>query len=119
MANIDYHFKCTNCHKEKFVQFEISDEDAARIENNETKLKDVLKPGTFQKELFISGFCYECQEKTFNRPAPGHEKEWGEVEGECPVCGAPLYRKDVARDKCPTCGIKTSAALRDIMSEEE
>lgn len=45
----------------------------------------------FFRETLLTGMCSDCQEKTFNRPAPGHEADWGEEIGECETCGAPLW----------------------------
>lgn len=103
MKTIDYQFICMSCGKEHTIQIEVSEEQKNGIDAGVLSLKEVCKPGTFQREVFISGMCYDCQEKIFNRPAPGHEEEWGEVVGECPVCGCPTYQRDVDKDKCPQC----------------
>ncbi len=115
MAVVSYSFVCPNCGQNKEVMLEISDKDAAAIDEGTMSLKEATEPGTFQREIFISGMCYDCQEKLFNRPAPGHEAEWGEQKDECPECGCPLYQLDIDRDECPTCHSRISA----IMDEEQ
>lgn len=59
----------------------------------------------FDREIIINGTCYDCQEKMYNRPAPGHEEKFGEYICDCDVCGAPLWEKDrkEAGITCPTC----------------
>lgn len=59
------------------------------------------KKSAAEREVIKTGMCYDCQEKTFHNPAPGHEKEWGEPVGECACCGATLYEK---HDNVPTTG---------------
>lgn len=62
---------------------------------------------SFERELIISGMCFDCQERTFNTPAPGHEAEWGEKITECGCCGSPIWRKDIKEGQpvvCPCCG---------------
>lgn len=103
MVRIKYHSKCSSCGKDFEADLEVSEADNESIESGSMTLKDAMKPGTFQKELFISGMCYDCQEKVFNRPAPGHEKEWGSLIGECEECGSPLYERDVKNGRCPSC----------------
>ena len=51
------------------------------------------KMSKFDRELIISGMCYECQEKTFHTPMPGNEEKWGEMLGSCECCDAPIYSK--------------------------
>lgn len=62
----------------------------------------------FDREVMISGLCHECQEKVFNRPAPGHEALWGNYVGECSCCGSPLYENKncvgYQQFKCEQCG---------------
>lgn len=62
--------------------------------------------GIFDREALITGMCYDCQEATFNKPAPGHEEEWGPMLKECECCGGPLYEKDriSGRLVCKCCG---------------
>ena len=62
----------------------------------------------FQRGSLISHMCFDCQEKTFHRPAPGHEAEWGKWFAECDVCGASIWDpKDRDKDGklvCHCCG---------------
>ena len=60
---------------------------------------------SFKREFLINGMCYDCQEKFYNRPAPGHEKAWGKQIGVCDCCDAPVYEKDVEKGvfRCVKC----------------
>lgn len=63
----------------------------------------------FERELIMTGMCFECQENVFSRPAPGNEEKWGSYLGECECCGAPIYEKKHAMEvpgtyKCNGCG---------------
>lgn len=118
MVTIEHKFRCPSCGHMKEIKIEVSEEYAEKINCGAMDLKEATQPGTFQREVFISGMCYDCQEKVFNRPAPGHEEEWGERKDECPVCGCPLYEKNIREDKCPTCGCKISTTNAE-MSEED
>lgn len=73
----------------------------------------------FDREMLITGMCYDCQEKIFNRPAPGHEALWGNYVGECNCCGSPLYSVKHAisgnRLKCPTCGVISMPNMNNNM----
>lgn len=74
------------------------------------KIQDVfpeLHP--FERELLISGMCFDCQEKMYNRPAPGHEEMWGRKLGQCTCCDRPVFeKKDIPNEEglycCPQCG---------------
>ena len=66
------------------------------------------KKSAAEREVIKSGTCYDCQERIFHHPAPGHEKEWGDIIGECACCGADLYEKHdnvptTGRFTCPSC----------------
>lgn len=63
------------------------------------------KNGAFDREVVISGLCYNCQEQTFNRPAPGNEDKWGKHLGDCGICGSPIWEKDIKGDtfNCSCC----------------
>lgn len=104
MANVDYTFVCSSCGKKHTYQFECTDGKKELIERGDISIKEITERGTFQREVFISGMCYDCQEKVFHRPAPGHEEAWGNPVAECTECGCPLYQKDVDEKKCPQCG---------------
>lgn len=111
MVKMEHAFGCAICGKLKKIEVTISDADSWAIERGQITLKDALRPGTFEREVFISGMCFDCQEKTFNRPAPGHEDAWGKRMGECPCCGCSLYKKDIDVDKCPSCSCKISEEM--------
>ena len=118
MGKIDYSFMCPTCGKAHDVQMEVPDDKLERLEAGTLELKDALRPGTFDREILISGMCYDCQEKVFHRPAPGHEAEWGDIMSECPICGTPLYKRDVEEDKCPSCHCILSKAEEELEEEE-
>lgn len=64
---------------------------------------------SFFREWLISGMCYECQSKMFNRPAPG--MNWGKRIGECEVCGTSLWEKD--KGICPCCKTDNNALVNE------
>lgn len=60
-----------------------------------------------EKQFIATGLCYNCQEKVFNVPAPGHEKQFGKLIGNCPWCKHYIWAKDAIREDvfvCPSCG---------------
>lgn len=70
-------------------------------------LDTVYGMDAFKREAIISGMCYKCQEKTFNKPAPGNEAAFGSYIKECECCGASLWDKDRNEEGnliCPSCG---------------
>lgn len=109
MKRYEYESECPICGEVFTIGIDVADDVAEKIDSGIMTLKEATEPGTFDREVFISGMCYDCQEKTFNRPAPGHEEEWGKCAGECPVCGCPIYDKNLADDKCPQCHCTISA----------
>lgn len=58
---------------------------------------------SFDREVLISGMCYDCQSKTFNMPKPG--EDWGEQVCDCPECGCRIFPKDINNGvmMCPSC----------------
>lgn len=58
------------------------------------------KETAFAREFLITGACFDCISRIFNKPKPG--EDWGEIICECECCGAPIYEKDDM--KCPSCG---------------
>lgn len=64
---------------------------------------------SFGRELIISGVCFNCQEKVFNRPLKCHEASWGRELFECECCGTPIYsehnksKKNPNAWECPSC----------------
>lgn len=48
----------------------------------------------FYRETLINGTCYDCQEKLFHRPAPGHEKSGAStlvsVSAVAHLCGSAI-----------------------------
>lgn len=103
MKTYEYEFQCPSCGEVETLSIEVTDHLADLIDSGEMELKEATKPGTFEREVFISGLCFNCQEKVFNRPAPEHEDEWGDLIGECGNCGCSLYRKDMDAGECPSC----------------
>lgn len=58
----------------------------------------------FAREVLISGLCYRCQERIFNKPAPDNTASWGKSLGECLCCGMEVWEKDGG--VCPCCGTR-------------
>lgn len=59
----------------------------------------------FERELYISGMCFDCQEKIFHRPQPNNVDKWGKRLGSCCCCGRPVYEIDVVNGEylCDEC----------------
>lgn len=96
-------FKCM-CGKT--TQLDIDSARLSRVQAGEHVQHVFPDASPFFREVIISGTCYDCQQKLFNRPAPGHEKEWGAFIGSCPCCDRAIYEKDVKDGKytCTACG---------------
>lgn len=87
---------------------------------NGAKAQDVFPHmNPFEREMIISGNCYSCQERIFNRPAPGNESLWGERLGECMCCGSSIYEKkhNVGPNmyQCASCG--EAMTLKDLQEQ--
>lgn len=91
---------CPSCGKEFSVEV-----DAAGLSKylGGAKIQEALpEENSFVREFIVSQLCFDCQEKVFHQPAPGHEEEWGSPLSECVDCGTPLYLRD--KGICPSCG---------------
>lgn len=79
----------------------------------------------FGRELIISGICFSCQEKTFNKPLKFHEEEWGELLGDCMNCGCSIYKnhnkckKEPDKYECPSCMTKMRYINPSTVNSEE
>lgn len=97
---------CVFCGKEQSLF--VNDDAYDRYESGEEIQRAFPDLDSFAREFIISGMCYECQEKIFNKPQPCNKEAWGSVLGECACCGSPLYSKknltDDGKYKCPSCG---------------
>ena len=74
------------------------------------------KLNSFEREALISHMCFDCQEKTFHRPAPGHEEAWGKPFAECDVCGSTIWdpkdRNEEGKLICHCCN--TPYGLKEV-----
>ena len=70
--------------------------------------KALSKRNAFEREVVISGMCFSCQERVFNKPSPEHQTDWGEYVGECPCCDTTIWSKKNLTPGgyylCPSCG---------------
>lgn len=98
---------CINCGGEAITTGEVTEEQLAKHAAGGLAQNVFTNLNMFDREVIISHTCHNCQEKIFNRPAPGHEEAFGNSRGECECCGAPLWDKDEKDGvfKCPTCGM--------------
>lgn len=97
-ARIDYTQICRFCGKSESHDVPV---DGLEKWQDGMRIQDAMpKEELFLREFLITGVCYECQSKLYNRPMPG--EDWGEMLGECENCGAPIYPKDMG--VCPSCG---------------
>ena len=73
----------------------------------------------FEREVLISGMCFDCQSKLFHMPKPG--EDWGPLVGECPNCDCPIYPIDIKDGvcKCASCGMKYRADDTGVNFSEE
>ena len=99
-------FTCHVCGKN--TELEVDEKKYMQYRRDSKAQEAFADKDSFYRETIISGMCYACQEKLFNRPAPGNEAEWGKFLGECCCCGRPVYEKDVDKSgagfKCASCG---------------
>lgn len=98
---------CISCGGEAITTGEVTAEQLAKHAAGGLAQDVFTNLNMFDREVIISHTCHSCQERIFNRPAPGHEAAFGNSRGECDCCGAPLWDKD-ERDsilRCPACGM--------------
>ena len=106
VCNMDLKIKCPRCGKQ--TELEVDAVAYGAYMNGERVERAFPEFNRFQRELFISGYCYDCQEKEFGVPADEHREEWGEEVGKCPICGRPIWSKHDKHKKdndfdCPEC----------------
>ncbi len=102
---INVSMKCPFCSKSTTVSVDKEAFDAYKAGINIAEALPTMS--LFDREVLKTGMCYDCQERTFGVPAPGHEEAWGERLGECGCCGAPIYsrrNKDGYAYVCKCCG---------------
>ena len=94
---------CPSCRNQ--YEIEVDDASIRALENGAMVHNALGKYDLFTRECFISGLCFDCQSKVFNRPKPG--ESWGE-QHECPNCECSVWDKNFREDKgnyrCPSCG---------------
>lgn len=88
--------KCPNCLK--LTECDMTPVEYAKYKSGILVQEVFPDKDAFYRETLITGMCYDCQSKLFNRPKPG--EDWGTPE-ECPVCGSSVYEKDGW--VCPSC----------------
>ena len=102
--------KCPTCGKSYELCMSTKNYDAYIKHRNDMAIQDILPDvNPFIRESLITGMCFDCLEKTYHMPAPGHEKEWGEVMCYCPNCDANIYHMDFVSEgviRCPVCHYK-------------
>lgn len=110
--------ECPFCNKA--IEMNVDDEGYSKWVSDTEVQCAFPEMNPFDREVLISGICYDCQEKTFNRPAPGHESAWGKELGECGCCGAPLWEKNIRDNKvvCPSCYTTYNLGPDNTLGEE-
>lgn len=99
---------CPSCGKAS--EYEVTANQYNRIQKKYyeegEKIQNVVPElNSFQREMLVSGMCFDCQSKLYNMPVPG-DTSWGNLIGECECCGTPIWSKKNARDggyECPSC----------------
>lgn len=97
--------RCIFCNAE--TNLTVSDEGLSMYNSGVPVQRAFPELNKFDREVIISGMCYDCQEKTFNTPTEEHRAAWGENIGDCLCCGAPLWSiRNKSGDNyiCPCCG---------------
>lgn len=96
---------CPFCGKETSVEVDAKKWDL--VLNGTSVQMAFPELDTANREILISGMCYNCQEDFYNMPAPGHEEAFGKFVGYCPDCECRLYEKDFDAStkmyNCPSC----------------
>ena len=98
---------CPFCRKKTVLN--IDDKEYSDYQNGAQLNEAFPTMDFFDREIIITGMCYDCQEEVFNKPHGEHAKEWGELLGECPCCGTSIYKnhnksKEVdGHWTCPSC----------------
>lgn len=76
---------------------------------------------SFDREVLITGMCYDCQSSTFNRPKPG--EDWGKCLGECTCCGCSVWESKNKLENglyfCRSCGTRMSLDGDSLVDVEE
>lgn len=91
---------CKFCGKTETHEFP---EKGLELWQNGTNIQEAMpEVDVFSREFLITGMCFDCISKTYNKPKPG--EDWGDCIGECEECGTPIYEKD--KGVCPTCHTK-------------
>lgn len=97
----------------KLWEHQITEEEYDRIypapgsgKKSEHVQKVLAKYSVFERELYISGLCFDCQEEIFHRPKPGNDVKWGKRVGSCCCCERPVYEIDIVDGEylCDMCG---------------
>lgn len=99
MNKISVTHVCASCGKEETHSYQ--KEAYNRWIHGESIQKAMPDANTFEREFLITSYCFNCISRIYNMPKP--DEDWGEQKGECEVCGAPLWQKDIDAEVCPSC----------------
>lgn len=95
---------CPFCGKETTI--ELNTMESILLDSGALVQQAMLARNAFEREVIVSGMCFECQSKTYNAPIPGVD-DWGEELGECEVCVCYLWEKhdinEAGEIVCPKC----------------
>ena len=115
---------CPFCGKES--GYEITDKQYNKIQKKyygeRKNIMDVVPEfNSFQREMLITGMCFNCQSKLYNTPIPG-DNSWGDLIGDCECCGAPIWSVKNAKNGgygCPSCHSKYTLVDGQLEELEE
>mgnify|MGYP003431557648 CR=1 FL=1 len=93
--------KCPFC--SNVTEVEVKDADMRKYEGGMLVQRAFPYLTSMQRDVIVNGTCYECSEKMYNIPAPGHEELFGKRIGECACCGRAVWEKDI-KDGVFECG---------------
>lgn len=113
--------RCPFCGKK--TEVEVKEKEISAYNRGANILRAFPNMSKFDREVIISGMCYDCQEKTFHTPTPEHEAEWGESLMDCDCCGTPIYSiKDKTDDGgyvCHSCRLPYKLVDGELVCEED
>lgn len=80
--------KCPFCGKTGVVN--VNQKEMYKYRNGTNIVEAFPRMKACDREMLISGICYKCQEKMWNRPCE-NASSWGDELGECPICGRAVW----------------------------
>ena len=115
---------CPFCGEFKERDMDITKEEFEDYQNGKPIIAAFPKLTSFDREFIITGMCDSCQSDFFNMPTPDNAEEFGEVLGECQICGLVIWSKKNAVKgkpgiyKCKACHCKHRLVNGALIEDE-